>query len=87
MPALSTSVSEQIRDRFLTLDTSVDELLVHPDEAKAFALSIVGKRTSNEVTIPSVLRELIRLRKIGEERGGLPRRKRAYNGRASEKPR
>lgn len=40
MSALSPGVSDQIRTRFLSLDVSVDELLVHPDDAKAFAEAI-----------------------------------------------
>ena len=82
MPALIQKVSEHIRDEFLPLDLSVDELLVHPDDAKSFALSIVADFSEQVLLdVPTVLRELIRLRKIGEDRGGLPRRKRANKGR------
>lgn len=82
MAALSPAVSDQIRSRFLSLDVSVDELLVHPDDAKAFADAISSEVLSvADVDVPSILRELIRLRKIGEARGGLPRRVRQYRGR------
>lgn len=82
MAALEPSISERIRHDFLTLDLSVDELLVHPDDAKAFAQRVVAATSRQTVLdVPSVLRELIRLRKTGEDRGGLPRRKRSYRGR------
>lgn len=84
MAALPPAVSDQIRLRFLSLDVSVDELLVHPDDAKAFANAISSEVLNvADLDVPSILRELIRLRKIGEKRGGLPRRVRQYRGRGS----
>lgn len=82
MPAVLKAGSEAIRDEFLRLEISVDELLVHPDDAKAFALQMLEQLSGTSFSdVPSILRELIRLRKIGEDRGGIPRRKRANKGR------
>jgi hypothetical protein len=70
-----------VREVFLAAnpDRSVDDLLVVPDDAKAFAKAVIERAPGADET--AVLRQLIRLRKLGEARGGLPRRERTYRGR------
>ncbi len=69
---------EKFRDRGL----SVDDILVDPEEAIAFADSVTSQVPSvRPLTRPDVLRRLIALRKRGQARGGLPRVEREYHGR------
>ena len=75
-------LDKALRDQFLALDCSVDDLLCHPDEAKQFAEK-VNRELEECFEEVEILRRLIGLRKLGEDRGGLPRTKRNYQGRKS----
>lgn len=77
-----SSLDEVIRDRFLVLDRSVDDLLCHPGDAELFA-GDVNRIAGDSVPTPQVLARLIALRKLGQDKGGLPRTKRRYHGRGS----
>ena len=79
---MNVLLDQTLRDLFLALDRSVDDLLCHPDEAKQFA-ELVNRDLEQPISEDEVLRRLIGLRKLGEDRGGLPRTKRNYRGRGS----
>lgn len=79
---MNAILDEALRDQFLPLDCSVDDLLCHPDEAKRFAEN-VNRELEQCFEEVEILRRLIGLRKLGEDRGGLRRTKRKYQGRKS----
>ncbi len=79
---MNAILDEALRDQFLPLDCSVDDLLCHPDEAKRFAEK-VNRELEQCFEEVEILRRLIGLRKLGEDRGGLRRTKRKYQGRKS----
>lgn len=83
--ATVSAVSDRIRSAFLELEISVDELLVDPKKSAEFAERLILALPNEGLDVTAVLRELIRLRKVGEAKGGLPRRSRAFGGR--NKPR
>ncbi len=74
-----------IRKEFAVLERTVDDLLCRPDEARAFASQVVAN-VEGEATEYGVLKRLIGLRKLGEDKGGLPRTQRNFGGR-NRKPR
>ena len=80
--AMNVSMDQTLRDQFLALDRSVDDLLCHPDEAKQFA-ELVNLKMEHPMAANEILRRLIAMRKLGEDRGGLPRTTRNYRGRGS----
>ena len=57
-----------------------DTLISDPKQFQPF-VEEYSQRTSQKVELPQFARHLLLLRKRGEEKGGLPRLRRIYNGR------
>ena len=78
----AASLDDLVRERFLGMSRSVDDLLCHPADAQRFA-DDVNRAIGDALPVDRILRRLVALRKLGHERGGLPRTQRAYRGRGS----
>lgn len=78
----ASCLDEVVRERFLRMDRSVDDLLCHPADAQRFADEI-NREIDDALTANQILRRLVALRKRGHDRGGLPRTQRTYRGRGS----
>ena len=66
---MATSLDAAIRDQFVIIDRSVDDLLCHPDDAQQFAGDI-NKILGDDLPAPEILSRLIALRKLGQDKGG-----------------
>lgn len=76
MSEIDAKLDGCILSQYQSTPLTVDELLTDPSEALAFAEAVRGRLRPSDVDTPVVLRRLIALRKMGEERGGLPRKRR-----------
>lgn len=76
------ALDDVVRERFLRIDRSVDDLLCHPADAQRFADEI-NREIDDAMPPDQILRRLVALRKRGHERGGLPRTQRTHRGRGS----
>ena len=69
-----------LREMYIEYDTPCDRLVSDPARLLSFAEDYVG-RTGQQVEPAQLSHRLLYLRKRGEAKGGLPRLRRAYNGR------
>jgi hypothetical protein len=68
-------LDQVIEKLYLSLGRSVDDLLCDPDAAREFA-DAANAELGESLPASEILRRLMALRKLGEERGGLPRTQR-----------
>ena len=71
---------EAIVRMYLRWDVTCDDLVSDPDSLAAFATEYI-QETGHHVRPRDLARRLLNLRKRGEDKGGLPRLRRRYNGR------
>jgi len=69
-----------LRHMYIEYDTPCDRLVSDPVSLQAFAEDY-AQRAGQQVEAARVSHRLLTLRKLGEAKGGLPRLRRAYNGR------
>lgn len=69
-----------LRDMYVEYGIPCDTLVSDPAELERFA-SDYTHRSGHTVELPPLARQLLKLRKRGKAKGGLPRLQRAYNGR------
>ena len=80
------SLDNAIIRTYIEFDTPVDEIVADPELAAKFQKKVVRRLPPHEyLEIPLVNKRLLNLRKLGEEKGGLPRIRREYNGRGPRK--
>ncbi len=76
-PPLDDAILKQM---YIEYNTPCDRLVSNPGSLQAFAEDY-AQRTGQQVEAARVSHRLLTLRKLGQAKGGLPRLRRAYNGR------
>lgn len=79
-------LDQAIREQYVRFDTPVEGIVANPKVAAEFAQKVKAACPNQKIDVPTVNHRLFTLRKRGEDKGGLPRLRRAYNGR-KPKPR
>ena len=69
-----------LKQMYIEYNTPCDRLVSDPASLQAFAEDY-AQRTGQQVEAARVSHRLLTLRKLGEAKSGLPRLRRAYNGR------
>ena len=69
-----------IKEMYRDYDIPCDTLVSDQEQLLPFAEDYI-LRTGQEVEPSKLARRLLKLRKLGEANGGLPRLRRSYNGR------
>lgn len=69
-----------LREMYIEYDTPCDPLVSDPARLLSFAEDY-AERTGQQVEPAQLSHRLLSLRKLGEAKGGLPRLRRAYDGR------
>jgi len=76
-----------IVETYVRFDTPADQIVADPDLAGQFGDAVNGRLPrEDQVDLATLNKRLLNLRRRGEEKGGLPRLRRDYNGRGP-KPR
>jgi hypothetical protein len=81
MNAFSAAVKAEYVDFIKSHDVAADGIVTDPALATKFAEPVRRRTGDKSADVKSVSKALINLRKIGEDKGGLPRSKRGFNGR------
>ena len=69
-----------LREMYVEYNTPCDRLVSDPLSLQAFAEDY-AERANQEIQAAQISHRLLTLRKLGATKGGLPRLRRAYNGR------
>jgi len=69
-----------LREKYVEYDTPCDQLVSDPVSLQSFAEDY-AQRPGQELEATHVSLRLLTLRKLGQPKGGLPKLRRAYNGR------
>jgi len=69
-----------IREMYREYNIPCDTLVSDQEQLLPFAQDYIH-RSGQEVELPQLAHRLLTLRKLGEQKRGLPRLRRAYNGR------
>ena len=77
MPVFNDDI---IREMYRDYNIPCDTLVSDQEQLLPFMEDYI-QRTDQEVEPAQLARRLLRLRKLGEANGGLPRLRRSYNGR------
>jgi hypothetical protein len=82
---INSPLDEAIRTVYLRDNASADDILTSPRVAVEFATKVRTELCQgDDLPDEAILRRLLGLRKLGEDRGGLPRSRREYHGRRTQ---
>jgi hypothetical protein len=71
---------ELLKKMYVEYSIPCDRLVSNPDTLKVFAEDY-ARRSGQEVPLSHLSHRLLNLRRLGEDKGGLSRLRRNYNGR------
>ena len=77
MPMFDDAV---LKEMYVDYDMPCDRLVSDPAKLRGF-VDDYTERTGQQLEPSQIAHRLLTLRKLGEAKGGLPRLRRAYNGR------
>lgn len=76
---------EAIRRCYDAQEATADEIVAEPDLCEAFCAEVNSHLpAASHFQVVELNKRLLHLRKVGEKKGGLRRKRRAYNGRSSK---
>lgn len=76
-PALDDNV---LKEMYVEYNIACDRLVSNPESLLSFTKDY-AERTGQQAEAAQLSHRLLTLRKLGQDKGGLPRLRRAYNGR------
>jgi len=82
---MKNAIDQAIVEVYASFPHAADAIVSSPDRSAEFADQVNSRLSEDEqCAVEAINKRLLTLRKRGEDKGGLPRRWRGYNGRIND---